>query len=317
MKWKKIGKIFDPRKFTLPRGCSCFAQSPQVLVFDDFVRVYFSSRELESSGMYVSHVAWVDFDKEFQCVLKVSPEVVIERGQLGCFDEHGIFPISPLRYRDRIIAYTTGWSRRVSVSVETAIGMVESYDGGATFERLGHGPVLSASLNEPFLVGDGFVRLEKEVFHMWYIYGTNWKCFDKESPPDRMYKIGHATSMDGVSWQKREACQIIPDRIGVDESQALPSVLKVGSRWHMVFCYRHSDDFRKNADRGYKLGYAWSDDLCNWFRDDDSFGMGLSEAGWDSEMMCYPHLFEIDGRIYLLYNGNSFGRDGFGLALLQ
>ena len=156
-KRKKIGKIFDPRKFTLPRGCSCFAQSPQVLVFDDFVRVYFSSRELESSGMYVSHVAWVDFDKEFQCVLKVSPEVVIERGQLGCFDEHGIFPISPLRYRDRIIAYTTGWSRRVSVSVETAIGMVESYDGGATFERLGHGPVLSASLNEPFLVGDGFL----------------------------------------------------------------------------------------------------------------------------------------------------------------
>ena len=33
--------------------------------------------------------------------------------------------------------------------------------------------------------------------------------------------------------------------------------------------------------------------------------------------MCYPHLFELDGQVALLYNGNNFGRDGFGLAILQ
>ena len=45
MKWKKLGKIFDPAEYRLAKGGSKFAQSPQTLVFDDFVRIYFSTRQ--------------------------------------------------------------------------------------------------------------------------------------------------------------------------------------------------------------------------------------------------------------------------------
>ena len=41
MKWQKLGKIFDPSTVTLADGCTEFAKSPQALVFDDFVRIYF------------------------------------------------------------------------------------------------------------------------------------------------------------------------------------------------------------------------------------------------------------------------------------
>jgi len=317
LNWTKLGRIFDPTRHILPGRCSGFAQSPQALVYDDFVRIYFSSREREPSGMYVSHVAWADFDTSFRHVLRIAPAVAMTRGQLGCFDEHGIFPLSPLRHEGRILAYTTGWSRRISVSVETGIGLVESRDGGETFERIGNGPVLSASLHEPCLVGDGFVRVHEGVFHMWYIFGTGWKFFAPGAAPDRTYKIGHATSADGVSWRKEEARQIIADRLGRDESQALPSVLRIGESWHMVFCYRQSFDFRSNSARGYRLGHAWSDDLWNWQRADEDLGIDVSASGWDSEMMCYPHLFECEGRAHLLYNGNAFGRDGFGVAVLK
>ncbi|MEZ4852011.1 MAG: hypothetical protein R3B93_26090, partial [Bacteroidia bacterium] len=80
--------------------------------------------------------------------------------------------------------------------------------------------------------------------------------------------------------------------------------------------YREATDFRTNPARGYRLGYAWSEDLKNWYREDDKAGIALSSEGWDSEMMCYPHIFEVDGKAYLLYNGNKFGRFGFGLAEL-
>ncbi len=301
----------------MANDCAEFAQSPQTIVFDDFVRIYFSTREKDANGKFLSHIAFVDMGKNFDEILNVSSRTVIELGGLGTFDEHGIFPINPVRVGDKIYAYTCGWSRRVSVSVETSIGLAISNDDGLTFEKYGAGPIVSSSVKEPFLVGDGFVQNYDGAFYMWYIFGTRWKKASETEPPARIYKIGVAKSSDGINWQKDEGNQIISDSLNEDECQALPTVVKVGNRWIMVFCYREATDFRANAARGYRLGYAYSDDLQNWTRDDQNIGIDVSQNDWDSEMMCYPHLFQSDGKTYLLYNGNQFGRYGFGLAELE
>jgi hypothetical protein len=222
-----------------------------------------------------------------------------------------------MRHGDLVYGYTCGWNRRVSVSVDTAIGLAISTDQGLTFERIGAGPVLAASQYEPCLVGDGFVKVINGKFHMWYIFGTGWKRYAPDSPPDRTYKIGHATSTDGISWLKEEARQIVADRLGPEESQALPTVIQIGSRYHMFFCYRESFDFRSVQGRGYRLGHAWSEDLRNWTRDDSDPILEGTPGGWDSDMQCYPHVFGYDGKVFMLYNGNEFGRYGFGLAELQ
>ena len=318
MRWKKLGRIFDPTQHHLPNGCAQFAQSPQALVFDDFVRIYFSTRAVDSrNGKYLSHIAFVDMEKDLRSIIRVSDQTVIPLGGLGCFDEHGIFPMSVVRHGSSIYGYTCGWNRRVSVSVDTAIGLAISRDGGLTFQRTGDGPVLAASLHEPCLVGDGYVRIIGDTFHMWYIFGTGWKRYAADAPPDRTYKIGHATSRDGVAWAKEEARQIIPDRLGAEESQALPTVIGINGQYHMFFCYRQSFDFRKNSNRGYRIGHASSKDLSNWTRDDEDPLLEVTPGDWDSDMLCYPNVFECDGRIYLLYNGNEFGRLGFGLAELE
>jgi hypothetical protein len=317
MKWLKHGKIFDPTAHILPNECIQFAQSPQALVFDDFVRIYFSTRAVDTNSKFLSHIAFVDMRKNLRDVIRVSDQMVIPLGGPGCFDEHGIFPMNVVRYGRLVYGYTCGWNRRVSVSVETAVGLAISRDNGLTFERFGDGPVLAASLDEPCLVGDGFVMIIDSVFHMWYIFGTGWKKYAPDTAPDRTYKIGHATSHDGVNWTKEEARQIISNRLGPDESQALPTVVKIRSRYHMFFCYRESFDFRKAKGRGYRVGHAWSDDLSSWTRDDDTPKLEGTPGAWDSDMQCYPHAFDLDGKVYLLYNGNEFGRHGFGLAELQ
>ena len=318
MRWKKLGKIFDPKEHVLPDGCAQFAQSPQALVFDDFVRIYFSTRSVDPiNGKYLSRIAYVDMRKDFGETLRVSDRTVIELGGLGSFDEHGIFPINVLRHGGAIYGYTCGWNRRVSVSVDTGIGLAMSHDEGVTFTRMGPGPVLAASLHEPFLVGDGFVRVIGETFHMWYIFGTAWTAYAADTPPDRVYKIGHATSPDGVNWTKEDGRRIIADRLGSDESQALPSVVEIDGRQHMFFCYRESYDFRSNKSRGYRIGHAYSDDLSNWTRDDTIAPLNGTPGEWDADMQCYPHVFDCDGEVFLLYNGNAFGRDGFGAARLE
>jgi len=269
------------------------------------------------NGKYLSHIAFVDMQKNLRDVIRVSGKTVIPLGELGCFDEHGIFPMSVMRHGDAVYGYTCGWNRRVSVSVDTAIGLAISRDDGLTFQRIGDGPVLAASLHEPCLVGDGFVKVVGDVFHMWYIFGTGWKRFSADAPPERTYKIGHAVSSDGINWVKEEARQIIADRLGVDESQALPTVIGIDGTYHMFFCYRQSSDFRKNKDRGYRIGHAYSDDLVNWARNDENPLLDVTPGDWDSDMLCYPHVFESNGKVFLLYNGDEFGRYGFGVAELE
>ena len=84
MKWKKLGRIFDPTQYKLPNECMQFAQSPQALVFDDFVRIYFSTRSVDkSNGKYLSHIAFVDMEKSLRKVIRVSDKTVIPLGGLG------------------------------------------------------------------------------------------------------------------------------------------------------------------------------------------------------------------------------------------
>lgn len=317
MKWVKRGLLFNPEEHRLPAGCTGFAQSPQALVCDDHVRIYFSTRRAEPGGQFLSHVAWVDVDREVRTILRVGEQTALPLGGLGCFDEHGIFPFNVVRDGDLVRAYTCGWSRRVSVPVETAIGLAVSHDGGETFERSGPGPVMGPTPDEPFLVGDPFVLRHEARWHMWYIYGTAWAPGGPSDPgPARVYKIAYASSPDGLSWA-RDARALVPSRVGDDECQALPTVFACDGRWHMYFCYRHATDFRTNPARAYRLGYAWSENLREWVRDDASAGIDVSASGWDAEMQCYPHVFWCGDTAFLLYNGNAFGRAGFGVAVLE
>ena len=248
-------------------------------------------------------------------IINISKHTIIPLGELGCFDEHGIFPFSIFRDKDKVFAYTTGWNRKVSVSVDASIGLAISDDNGLTFKKYGSGPIMTSSVNEPFLVGDAFVTIINATYHMWYIYGTKWKKFVDSELPDRVYKIAHATSEDGIKWQ-RNGKAIISDRLNEDECQALPTVFYKNNNYHMYFCYRQAYGFRTNSANAYRIGYAFSKDLVNWERDDSRAGIDVGD-GWDSQMQCYPHIFHLNEKVYMLYNGNEFGRFGFGLAILD
>jgi hypothetical protein len=84
----------------------------------------------------------------------------------------------------------------------------------------------------------------------------------------------------------------------------------------MFFCYRYSTNYR-GKENGYRIGYASSTDLLHWERDDTKAGIDISENGWDAEMISYPHVFELDGKLQMLYLGNQVGKNGFGLATAE
>lgn len=313
--WKKLGKVFAPQAVQGRSWLKEFAQAPATLQFDDFIRVYFSCRPAaDAVGQYVSYSAYVDLDREnlFR-VLRVSDRPVLALGDTGAFDEFGTYPISVTRDGDDVRAYYGGWTRCESVPFNVAIGCAVSRDGGNTFSKLGSGPILSYSPDEPFILSGPKIRRFNDGWQLWYIAGRKWKVVSGR--PEPVYKIRMAISSDGLHWKKLNR-DLIESRIEEDEAQASPDVFYADGRYHMFFCYRYSSDYRGRS-RGYRIGYAFSDNLTDWTRRDEKVGIDVSESSWDSEMISYPHVFSLNGATYMFYLGDEVGRYGFGLASLE
>lgn len=313
-RWRKRGLVFEPRAW--PRWWLAeFAQAPSTLLFDDHVRVYFSGRPApDARGQYVSYSGFVDLDRsDLRRVLRVGEEPILPLGDLGTFDEFGTYPVSACRDGERVVAYYGGWTRCEAVPFDVAIGRAVSYDGGTTFHKSGPGPVMGYSPDEPFILSGPKVRRFDGGWQLWYIAGRRWLL--DEGRPEPVYKIRMAISEDGLAWEKLGR-DLVADRLGQDEAQASPDVFRQDDTWHMFFCYRHGTGYR-GRERGYRIGYARSCDMRHWQRDDGHAGLDVSDAGWDSEMVSYPHVFELDGNVHMLYLGNQVGRQGFGLATLE
>lgn len=319
-KWIKKGIIYDPaREENRPSWRWNYAQGQNVLIFDQFVRVYFCCREKPNEqGKTVSRVTYVDLDrKNLSTILRVAEEPVLELGALGEFDEFGTYPFSVIRNQDKIYGYYGGVTRCESVPFNVAIGCAVSHDNGEHFVKVGKGPVISYSLHEPFVVCSPKVRYFNNKWYMFYSAGRKWTDVPG-GRPEICYKLRMATSHDGIHWEKHNQ-DIIPEKLGEEEAQACGDVIYKNGKYHMFFCYRKNLDFRRNPNNAYRIGYAYSEDLLHWVRNDEMAGIDVAKDSreWDSEMVAYPNVFELDGKVYMLYLGNEVGKHGFGLAELQ
>jgi predicted GH43/DUF377 family glycosyl hydrolase len=318
MKWEKLGVVYDPTKSeNRPDWRYDFAQGINSLIYEDFIRIYFCCREKpDMYGRTVSRMTYLDVDKKDPTkVIQVADHPVIELGGLGEFDEFGQYPFSVIRDGDIIRGFYGGITRCESVPFNAAIGECISRDNGDHFEKIGRGPVLSYSYDEPFIIGSPKIRKFGDIFYMTYCSGRKWTIRDGKRA-EVCYKLRMDVSKDAVNWEKWHR-NLIQDKLGENESQACGDILYRNGVYHMFYCYRGHEDFRRNPAHSYRIGYALSKDLITWERKDEIVGIDLSEEGFDNEMIAYPHVFETDGETYMLYLGNEVGKYGFGIARLD
>ena len=318
MKWSKLGVVYDPTKDKMrPDWRYDYAQGVNSLEFENYIRIYFCCREKpDEVGRTVSRMTYLDVDKDNPLnILGVSDHPILELGGLGEFDEFGQYPFSVIRDGDVIRGFYGGITRCESVPFNAAIGECISFDGGNSFKKIGRGPVLSYSYDEPFVIGSPKVRKFGDMFYLTYCSGKKWTKRDGKRA-EICYKLRMAVSKDAVYWKKWHR-NLIEDKLGEHESQACGDILYRNGLYHMFYCYRGHEDFRKNPANSYRIGYAFSEDLQEWIRRDELVGIDISEDGFDSEMVAYPHVFESKGVIYMLYLGNEVGKYGFGIARLE
>jgi predicted GH43/DUF377 family glycosyl hydrolase len=307
MKWNKKGKIFTAAG---QHGWMfSHTQVPTALVFSDHIRVFFSTRA--EDGM--SRATFIDLDIEDPSqVLYLHNTPILELGEAGTFDEHGIIPNHVFRYDEKVYLFYVGWSRRQSVPYSNWMGMAVSDDDGFSFRKYAKGPILDRTPDEIYSATGLICVQHQGKWHGWYATGTQWLSINNRY--EHTYELRACQSDNLINWTRPNR-PIFPNRLP-NESSTRPTVILLKNRWHMWFCYRGTEDFRDGND-SYRIGYAWSKDLSNWTRQDDNAGIDVSSEGWDSTMIAYPCVIPVRDQVLMFYSGNGFGRAGFGYAELE
>ncbi|WP_235964892.1 glycoside hydrolase family protein [Caenimonas soli] len=267
----------------------------------DLFRIYFSTRDSANRSHTGSLV--LDITRPTQ-VIEIAPDPVLVPGELGEFDDSGAMASWLTQSAGRRHLYYIGWNLGVTVPFRNSIGLATS-DGGSSFSRFANGPIVDRTMTEPHFCASCCVLEEKGFWRMWYLSCTGWS--GAPGQPRHSYHIKYAESRDGIHWLREGSVAI--DFSGPGEyAISRPCVLRDGDLWKMWYSHR---------GEAYRIGYAESPDGRTWLRKDSESGIDVSASGWDSEMIEYPFVFDHRGKRYMLYNGNGYGKTGFGLAVLE
>jgi hypothetical protein len=303
VRWQKLGRVY------VAQGEQPWARQraylPASLALDgERIRVFVAFLDDDRVG----RVGYVDVDASQPTrVLEVSSRPALDVGEPGAFDDSGVNPLSVFRHEGRVWLYYVGWQRSARVPYLLFTGLAHSSDDGASFTRHSRVPVLDRSDEEPILRSGAFIApAPGGGFRAWYAAGDRFIEAGGKARPT--YGLRYAESPDGLTWPAAGTPCLEPE--GPDEyGFARPYVLDDGGRLRMWYSVR-------SHSRGYRLGYAESDDGVSWERRDDEVGIDVSDEGWDSEMIHCGWIQDAGRERYLFYNGNDYGATGFGVARL-
>ena len=302
-KWKKKGLLFGPNVpgFT-------HASHPTIIhVRDDIFVVAFSCRDSrQRSHIFLAYAEVSDW----KVVLKGEPKLALDPGDPGYFDCDGVISGSFLKHNGQYYLYYVGWQNLSDGFWINDTGRAVLDVDGLVLQKEFLGPVLGRDKNNPlFAAATVFFITKDDVWHTWYNSGIRWERTSQGWRP--YYGIHHAKSMDGIDW----ICDpglCIPFADEYEYAFGRPSVVYWDNLFYMWFAHRATKDIET-----YRIGFASSKDGLNWDRNDALAGIDVSADGWDSEMICYPFVFDHKGKRYMLYNGNGYGKTGFGLAVME
>lgn len=307
--WRKKGKIFENNKSFV--WSKTHTTLPTPFLFDeDTLRILYTSRDSDQR----SRISYIDVNPEKPNeILYVNPNPILSLGELGTFDDRGLTSSFILPVKDNLFFYYNGYNIGTTARYRIAIGLATGDKSCQNFEKFSSGPIMDRSIYDPCGCATPCIIFEGGIYKMWYASFTKWVLINGDAEP--FYRIAYAESTDAISWNPQNKICI---DFNADEGGIVrPSVVRIDSVYYMWFSVRKNTKYRDNLNSSYRIGFASSKDGINWERKDELVGIGLSEEGWDSEMICYPYVTQYKNKLYMFYNGNGFGQSGFGFAELE
>jgi hypothetical protein len=301
-KWKKLGLLYSPTGGDRhPKLISHAANPLPIHLNGDVYRIFFSGRDAENR----SSVGAVDIDIVRRELIQEHSDPFFQHGPEGSFYADGVsigncYEVSGVRY-----VLFMGWQSPKIGHWRGNIGRLVVRHG-LTLELETETPFMATDSGDPVSLSYPWVQPKQAGgYDMWYGSTRTWDAGNGEM----LHVINYASSIDGHRWHREGLA--VPYELGFAQAFSRPTVVG-NSRdgYEMWFSYRGGHGAK------YRIGYASSKDGREWQLRLDEAGVDVSADGWDSEMIEYPFVLEHKGVRYMLYNGNGYGKTGFGLAEL-
>lgn len=301
-KWQKLGLLYCPsRDGRHPKLLSHAANPLPVQLEGDVYRVYFSGRDADNR----SSVGAVDIDIVKREVIFEHQQPFFQHGPEGSFYADGVsigncYEVDGVRYM-----LFMGWQSPKAGHWRGDIGRL-IVQPDLTLKLDSNGPFMGFDVVDPISLSYPWVlQSSEDDYHMWYGSTKTWDAGNGEM----LHVINYAASQDGHSWNREGL--VVPYELGKAQAFSRPTVAHdEHGGYEMWFSYR--------SGRGekYRIGHAVNRDGREWVLTLNAACIDVSTYGWDSEMIEYPFVFDHNGQRYMLYNGNGYGKTGFGLAVL-
>lgn len=301
--WRKLGQLYSPEGYRRhPKLMSHAANPLPVYIEGDIFRVFFSGRDKKNR----SSVGAVDIDVIQRKAISEHHFPFFEHGSAGSYFSDGVsigncYELNGVRYM-----LFMGWQNPKNGHWRGDIGRL-IVTPQLTLELDGLEPFIGSSVNDPLSLSYPWVMAKPSAgYDMWYGSTLAWDAGNGEM----LHVINHASSQDGQHWQCRGLA--VPYELGRAQAFSRPTVVTSESGGLVMWF-----SYRSGSGEAYRIGRAQSRDGRDWDLDLSGSGIDVSPSGWDSEMIEYPFVFDHKGARYMLYNGNGYGKTGFGLAVLE
>jgi hypothetical protein len=294
---------------------SNIAQVPSPIAIGDTIYVYLSGRNSDN----ISHVNLVCIDSAYN-IKSISNRIFLHSDLPGTFDDEGVMPAQVIKYRSGYIMFYSGWNSRNTIPYHNATGIAFSSDL-LKWTRLYQGPILDRTPHEPYLAVTPWVHKRTDgLYEMLYISGTGYIRDDDRYEP--VYTVKYAKSSEIMSWE-RFPDQVMPFQWTSDSiCFSHPTFIPLDNMSFMVAaCVRQSRDYRCGGSNSYKLVFGFTETLqkvhkLHFPKYDIPQTITNVQVNFQ-EMQAYPSFIRINDDILCFYNGNGFGRSGFGVARVK
>tara|TARA_Y100000591_G_C21780449_1_gene670720 strand:- start:63 stop:995 length:933 start_codon:yes stop_codon:yes gene_type:complete len=299
--WDKLGLIYSLDNSTKNKYLLTHTSNPTALqIGPGLFRVFFSGRDAQNR----SSVSAFDLDMNKYKVINDFKKPLLKFNQNSNFFPDGISCSSIYEVKNTQYLTFMGWINKKNEHWRGLIGRVQL---GSDFEIQEDSSEILLNLNEIDKVSLSYPYIisEEGLYKMYYGSTIDWDYKNGEM----LHVINYAESNDGHNFNPKGLA--FPYIEGVAQAFSRPTILVRGYEKHAWFSYRGG-----NGDK-YKIGYAFSKEKNNWNLNLSKNTIFTSNEGWDCEMIEYPFVFEYNKEIFMLYNGNQYGKTGIGLAVMK